>query len=396
MKLAYVDYYSQQSALYHKDPVTIPLAMRECGLEVVLVAINPLPGKLSLLDFECISLAEVTRTGWQAFGFDGVVFVSRLEASHTHHLESIKQAGLPLIIKTDSDGTWGYPLVPNYLRVRPLRQNLFVNLLRHLKWRTPSSILLKPKLRQVELADAVILESPAAVANAQKILAHWGMDTHASKLIFIPNLVPADEHRAPVATAAREPRIVLAARWEDAEVKNTVIMLQEISAIMQQLPTLQVDIVGSGISDALLHQYCAPELMQQGRLSLLKQLNYTQLQQRFARARIVMVPSRLESFCYVAAEALCAGASIVVTPIESLIYLAGKGKWGTVANGFSVNDLVQAVLDEWQLWEDGERDSLESSAYWNTELSGGRVGKQYIAALDNITSLKKALKKNKK
>ena len=71
-----------------------------------------------------------------------------------------------------------------------------------------------------------------------------------------------------------------------------------------------------------------------------------------------------------------------VTPIESLIYLSGGGKWGTIAKGFSKKEIVDALIIESNLWHHGERNSQEAITFWRAELNSEKVANSFIRLIN--------------
>lgn len=354
MKIAYVDYY-QSGQSPHKDPLTIPVALQQIGYEVVLISCNPaFDGIKQLNGLPVLSLEMVEEDCWSSFGFIGVVFASRLDVRFTPAVRRIRESGLRLVIKADTDGTWGHPIPPNYLRARPLAEGP-INWLRHLKWRLPIKYWVEKKLEQVRLADAVIVESPAAAVNATSILLHWGLGSLAQKIRFIPNPVSPIALSLPL-REQRCDRIVTVGRWEDRKVKNTKTMLCVVRQFLNVNKKFDFEIIGTGLDADEVSEYLW-EYIDSGRVKIISELPYLKLQERLGQAKITLIPSTLESFCFVAAEALCAGSSIVATPIESLIYLTGGGCWGSIARGFGEEQILAALICEVEAWERGLKDS---------------------------------------
>lgn len=383
MNIAYIDHYSYGQSP-HKDPITIPTAIAALGHKVTLISCHPnYDGVKSIADMSVLSLTEAERIGWDTFGFSAVFFASRLDSQFTANIINIKNKNLFLVIKADSDGTLGYPIPPNYLRARPIKGTNFIkNLLRHIKWKLPFSYLVESKMKQIELADAVVLESPAAVQNASHVIAYWNRSELLEKLHFVPNPVsPIALKRFPGKN--KKNTIVAAGRWEDADVKNTVTMMKVVDLFLKKNLSYTFEIVGSGLNFNPFETYLKDHL-ENKRVKLTNEIAYTELQQLFHTVKIVLVPSKLESFCFVAAEALCAGASIVVTPIESLIYLSGAGRWGTVAKGFHDDEILEALNREVVIWDQGHRSNTEAKLFWREELSPEKIAQSFINLLPKV------------
>jgi glycosyltransferase involved in cell wall biosynthesis len=305
----------------HKDPVTAPLAVRAEGHRVVLLSSDPgFRTNTAISGMEAYRAESFVADAQALADIDCVVAISRFSPRLLPILTRMKAAGVPVVIKGDTDGTLGYPLRPNYLRMRPLRDDIR-NALRHLKWRLPVRRWVHQKLAHIALADRVVLESPGAAANAVEVLEYWGLGAEIGKLRVIPNEV--SQAVVDIPPNARKPKVVMAiGRWDDPRCKGADLLVPVLDTLLAARPDYSASVVGSGIED-VRRQFGARH---PGRLSLLGETDFHALQAMTAgSARILLVPSRLESFSYVAAEALCGGASLAVTPIESLAFLAGGG-----------------------------------------------------------------------
>ena len=378
MKVAFIDLYNQRASR-HKDPLTTPLGLREQGHEVDLVSCDAtVQQEISIAGLPVTPASHFSRGAWGQAGFDAVVALSRFAHPLTPMLNEIKSAGLPLIVKGDTDGTLGYPLKPNYLRMTPVLASPG-NILRQLKWRLPSRHWVGQKLAHVALADRVIVESPGAAANLQQVLLYWGLTSDMNKVRFIPNQVSQVALDIPV-RSHRDKSVLAIGRWDDALCKGADLLTGSIMDLFKLRDDYEVIVVGSGLDEIRkrLPRHSAT------RVTLIDELSFSELQELLAKSRILLAPSRVESFSFVAAEALCAGASIVVTPIESLNYLAGGGIWGTVARGFTKRAVTAALLSEIERWESGAHAPQLIAAFWRSRLSPVTVTDLWLQMLEEV------------
>lgn len=378
MKLAFIDLYSE-GASHHKDPVTTPLSLKARGHEVELVSCDPaVAERFEIAGLPVVPASQLTGRGWGSQNFDAVIALSRFAAPLTPLLTEVKAAGLPLIVKGDTDGTLGYPLKPNYLRIVPVLAHPS-NILRQLKWRLPVRHWVGQKMAHFALADRVVVESPGAVANLRQVLLYWGFTSDLGKIHFIPNQVSQLALDVPVGSH-RDKTILAIGRWNDALCKGADLLAGTVTDLFKLRDDYEVIVVGTGLDEIRKR---LPEHATT-RVSLCDELSFAALQQLLVRARILVAPSRVESFSFVAAEALCGGASIVVTPIESLTYLAGGGAWGTVAKGFSTGSVTAALLSEMDRWDNGAHDPQQIAAFWRSRLSPATVTDLWLNLLEGI------------
>lgn len=384
MKIAIIDYYNESSSI-HKDPITIPLSLRLLGYSVDLVtrqkcAVN------SILDFKVYQFDDWLNSGLFR-KYDAVIAISRFDSALTDALSIIKNSKIPLILKGDTDGTIGYPLIPNYLRTRPLFKHP-LNILRHIKWRSKFSKAVKEKILQIRLADLIVCESPLAKANLENVFDYWSLDKN--KIVFIPNPV-SDICFNKKLSLSKSKTIVSVGRWDDVECKGSDLLAEVISLASQNATNFHFLIVGN----------CPDKIKKLIPLEALKKVTFTghltfeETQEIISQSQILLVPSRLESFSLVSAEALCLGTSLVVTPIESLQYLAQSSKFGTVAKNFSAKSIYEALMHEVTMWDENMRDPNKISDHWRGVLSQINVGKIWKVSLDFAISNSKSHKLDK-
>lgn len=376
MKVAFVDYYSSASSP-HKDPITIPQGLKALGYEVELVTRAQYDHN-SLLGFKVRRLSDWLAHGFGVGGPDVAVAISRFDPRLTSALRAIKAARIPLVVKGDTDGTLGYPMAPNYLRCRPITAHP-LNIIRHLKYRMPISCFVRQKIEHIRLADLVVCESPGAVVNLAYILAYWGLAEETKKIIHIPNPVSKTCTEKPVARE-RHKSVIAIGRWNDYWVKGSDLLAGTINYAASRRPDAVFTVVGDSpdyVSKRLLkrvrERVCFPGL-----------LSFEDSQALVSSARILLVTSRLESFSLVSGEALCSGASLVTTPIESLLYLAGGGSYGSIARNFSVSAISAALMAEMQLWDGQCRDPVAIARHWRAVLSEDRIASIWSKEIERI------------
>ena len=102
-------------------------------------------------------------------------------------------------------------------------------------------------------------------------------------------------------------------------------------------------------------------------------------------SKIFLMSSRHESFGIAAAEALCAGCSVVGPPhIPSVPWFCGSDS-GTVATTYSKTGLGDALEAEASAWETGMRDPLKISANWHSRVGAEAVARQLVSLLETIS-----------
>jgi glycosyltransferase involved in cell wall biosynthesis len=378
MRIAVLDYY--HSAVEFKDPGQITLGLGEAGADVFLIPLNPM-GPDEQAPFR-IERADPRRDEfWAHADADVVLFFSRLDPRWTALVERIKAHGKTVIVKADSDGTLGYPLVPNYLRTLSVTRDPIGWMLRNVKWRLPVKRFVAQKIEQIARADAVIFESPGALRNATRVLAYWGYHHLVDRLHCVPNPVAPDILEAPL--RPKENVIVAIGRWQDEGAKNTGVLVRVLADFLRRRPDYRSVILGPGADRVTRRaRSLAPSI--QARMDIRGSVERPDVARVLSAARICLVPSRMESFHIAAAEALCMGCSVVVTPVESLEYLSARGFSGTVAGGFGPEPVLSALGDDVTKWERKEYDPRHLAHHWRSKLSRRTVAQAIVKIAETV------------
>lgn len=375
MRIAVIDHYGPWSAP-QKDPITIPIALAERGHDVTLISVDDWAGDLFGLSVCRLSSFDAALA--DGSGPDAVIAITRFDPHLTPMLRRAKAAGCRVVMKGDTDGTIGYPLRPNYLRARPVLGSP-LNILRHLKWSLPLSSIIKPRLEQIAIADATVVESPGAATNLSLVLQSWGMSDRIPAIRTLPNPVTRDVLSLPV-HCEKSRLIASVGRWDDP-VKGPDLLWQTINAVLAVRNDYQFLIIGSG-SERIRYQVNARH---QSRVTATGSIDFLAAHDLVRSSRILLSTSLIESFSFAVAEALCAGSSVVVPPIESLVYLSGGGAFGSIAPAFSAEALSSALLREISAWEAGGRDVCSTAHYWRSQLSSDRIGAMWEGLLSELT-----------
>jgi hypothetical protein len=385
MKIAFIDYYNSTSSP-HKDPISIPRGLAALGVEIELVTRADY-NQGQLLGFKVQKLSDWLKSGLEKEPPDVVVAISRFNPELNAALGKIKTKKIPLIVKGDTDGTIGYPVPPNYLRVRPLSNYLRarpllahpLNILRQLKWRAPIRYFVEKKIHHIKLADLVVYESPGAGVNLSHVLRYWGLKCQIKKLHHIPNSISKVYTDAPLVEKTSG-EVVSIGRWDDRWSKGSDLLSGVIVDILLKVSDTRFIVIGNNpeyiknrIPADLLKKVCFTGAM-----------DYKEVQPIVSTAQIILIPSRLESFSHVAGEALCTGATLVATPIEALYYLAGGGAYGSIARDFSVPAISSALLHELYQWRCHSRDPNAIASHWRSILNEDRIAQIW---LKNIVQL---------
>jgi glycosyltransferase involved in cell wall biosynthesis len=365
-----------------KDPGQIPMGLKDIGEQTELITL----GKKELENYK--APFPVTQTTWESLSTDefwakndadAVVSYTWLGRQYMPMLQKIKASGKKTIIKIDTDGHVGYPLIPVHLRI-PFSEDRTVRTLRgHIWYKIPIKALhrralaaAQGRIKQMELCDASIVESPMALSNLNYFLSWWGRQDIAKKTFFVPDPVTPEFLNAPI--QKKQNIIVSYGRWNDIKQKNTINMVQAITDFLKMRPEYTAVLFGGGkdVLENLIKE--TPKDITE-RIKLLGFVERTEINKILSSAKIFLAPSRWESFGIAAGESLCMGCSVAATPVESLQYLAMQGFSGSVSPNFTKNGFLSALVEDAIKWDRGQYKPEEIAAFWRPKLDRKAVSK---------------------
>jgi hypothetical protein len=100
-----------------------------------------------------------------------------------------------------------------------------------------------------------------------------------------------------------------------------------------------------------------------------------------SRARSILFSSRWEGCPHSAMEALVLGATVIGTPIPSLVSWTEDERFGRVASRARPRALARAMLEEMAAWDVGARDARAIAAHWRPRLDPAEVCRRLLEPL---------------
>jgi glycosyltransferase involved in cell wall biosynthesis len=374
--------------IYHpfhenKDPGQIPLGLMETGINTGVITLT----KEELANYNPkFHLTQNTLTEFynEEFWFKNdsdVIIAYPLQGPfYSPLIKKMKIGGKKVLLKFDSDGRIAYPLQRHQLRI-PLQERLTVhNLMSDVWWHLPFKSLKRRKhakvatetIRQIELSDGAIIESPDALSNLNFLLTAWGRSDLIKKTNFIPNPVTPEFIQGEV--DVKENIVVSHGRWEDFSVKNTQVMAETIIEFLKNRDDYRAVIFGSGIEMVKAIIAHAPQDIKD-RIEVSGFIQHEKVESVLRNGKMLFVPSRWESFSIAAAEALCTGCSIVGTPAEALRYQSMQGFSGSISASFDKQAILAALLQDANKWDQGKYNPKKIAAFWRQILDRKSVAK---------------------
>jgi glycosyltransferase involved in cell wall biosynthesis len=374
-----------------KDNGQIPLGLNEIGIETQLLTLS----KKELSDhhpsFPLIQISQNELNNenfWLENNSDVVLAYTWLHEAYNPMIEKIKSAGKKVIVKADSDGRIGYPWLPSHLST-PLSEELTLeHVIEHVWQRLPLKFLhrsatriAQERIRQIELCDAVIIESPGALSNLNYFLAFWGRQDLIKKTFFVPDPVSSTFIEAEIVD--KQDIVVSFGRLDDFKQKNTFAMVDSTVEFLEKRPKFVSIIFGKGkelVND--LTQKVPTDVAD--RLQVLGFIEMDRIKQVLSTAKMIFIPSRWESFGIAAAESLCMGCSVVATPIESFRYLTMQGFSGSLSANSRKNSLLAALIQDEAKWERGYYEPQKIAVFWRNRLDRKRVARDIVDIVQKL------------
>jgi glycosyltransferase involved in cell wall biosynthesis len=138
-------------------------------------------------------------------------------------------------------------------------------------------------------------------------------------------------------------RIVFSGRFDKK--KNLPLVLKAMPQILDQFPNLILDIAGSGTaSEVRVLQSLVSSLKLEGSVHFHGWIDSTKMQELFAGARLLVLPSENENFAIVVAEALGAGLPCVVSKFVGTADIVAKHHAGEVIDELTPTSVANGIV----------------------------------------------------
>jgi glycosyltransferase involved in cell wall biosynthesis len=236
------------------------------------------------------------------------------------------------------------------------------------------------RLTMMDESDLVATVSPPAGESIRSYARALGRPSVAAKVITVPHPV------SPQFTYTGQPkqnRVLCVGRWlpSDHHQKDPGTLIKVALAFLQLYEDWTFEIIGRG-TEGLAQGIRGQPDPRRNRLILTEQLDRSELRNHYLISRILLCPSRHESFHISSAEALCCGCSVVVADhplLASTAWFTTRDS-GTLARTRTVSSLTEALLEEAAAWENGRRDAMHISTGWSSTLHANQVAADLIDA----------------
>jgi len=213
-------------------------------------------------------------------------------------------------------------------------------------------------------ADAIIVtcESEKADLNPGLQLKvcqlPYGSTMTASREISLSTLPGGD----------RNLRIIFGGRFDKK--KNLPLLIASLPQVLEQYPSLILDIAGSGNSNEVKKlQRLVSSLKLESNVQFHGWIDRSKMQELFAIARLLVLPSENENFAIVVAEALSAGLPCVVSRFVGTADIVAKHHAGEVIHDLTpisvANGIMKVLQGDAMKYREAALEAVENSLAWS-------------------------------
>lgn len=389
-----VGVFFQEFEPYHltKELGQIVLGLNEIGVDAELVTLE----KSSLvahleLPLRIIRPEQARDVAfWRSSGYDTVLAYTWLRSQFLWIPQLLTEAGLPVIVKGDTDGRLNYPLHPmwdNYVGSLPGVWPYLKIARRRIKRQLNARQNFSHLSMHLEVASGAVVETPQAFSNLASLLAAFGASHLLEKISVIPNPVVTSG----LAVASKLKHVVAIGNWEmkfgDYYVKNSKTMCSSIGRFLSVRPDFNAILIGKG-GDFLNGFLTGLPTAVSNRIQILGELTHSKVLRILNESKILFMPSISEGLSIAASEALTSGCSIVGSPLESLQYLSQGDKYGTLAANFGEDAYVGALVADAVRWDRGDYNPVAIATYWSNEFNREQIAGKFQRLFHRVQGTK--------
>jgi len=316
---------------------------------------------------------------WREIGAEVAVIVTWHRMPEV--LQAIRSAGTRVVAISDSDGQVGVRAHPRVTFERlwmyhsgwKEKARCTKYWLEKLLWRGREED--RMYLESTRSSDVLVLGSSEGRRHFRRFLESQGEGRLDDRVTVVPFNIGASFLSCPL-PEAKDDRIVAIGRWGDPQ-KDAGLLAAAGEILFRQRPQTELVIFGSGGEP-----WFSGLSERQPRLDYRGVADQAEVARTLARSRSIVFSSRWEGSPHAANEALATGATIVGTPIPSLVSWSQGGRFGRVAARATPRLLAGAMLAEMEDWDRGRRDHVAIAAEWRRRLAPENVCRELLDALE--------------
>lgn len=373
--------YSETPGWLEREAGILCRGFQEIGVHSRFVLIGP-PGSCPE-PFLLGSLPELQSSAWwKQWNASGVVLYSWGAPRHEGIARAIKDGGMKLIIRMDTDGMnsprvsfWRYLEIAIFnLRDQGKKIAVARALAKTILFRFYPPAFENGFRAHLAHADLIVVESPLAEQRLKRFLMAIAASDLASKLLMIPPQISTRFSFDQVIKKKRQ--IIAVGRW-DCWQKDASMLMKTLGRVLASDENCQAIIAGSGerVLQTLLARQ--PESVRT-RISIIGRVAHDKLVLHYRESLTIFFPSRYEGFPNSAVEALSCGCSVVGPAIIASMNYCTMPACGTVACRRTPEDLADALHAELASWDLGERKPEQFSRWWQQKAWAPNVARHLL------------------
>jgi glycosyltransferase involved in cell wall biosynthesis len=325
---------------------------------------------------------------WKSQRLDGVVLYAWGRPKFRKVAAAIHEAGIFLILNQDNGGLVS-PLAGSHdwLREQWIMTGGGRGTLAWLEFakRTlrgvTAGVFLTDPLRAAHLrnGDVIACVSPKAAEHYRRLCRMYGGGSMATRVTVLPHAV---EPRFLFDGREKQRRIACVGRWNDEVQKRPWLLMDVIEGLLAKDSDVCVVIAGKATAD--MHDWHGRmDAPKRKRVQLCGRMEREALAEMLADSQIFYSPSAFESFGIAAAEALCAGCSVVAgrsVSMASFEWFVSEES-GTLAESDAVADHLAALNAELEHWDAAQRNAARISEIWCERLYAEKVAATIVGMI---------------
>jgi glycosyltransferase involved in cell wall biosynthesis len=336
---------------------------------------------LTRTDFANLESAE----WWRSQQLDGVVLYAWGRPKFRKVAAAIRKAGIFLVLNQDNSGLVS-PLAGfvDWLRAQWIYGGQGMHAAARVKSAKliarglTAGLFLTDPLRAAHLqqGDVIACVSPKAAEHYQRLCRVYGGKSLASRVQVLPHAV---EPRFRYSGQVKRRQIACVGRWQDEVQKRPRQLMAVLDLLLETDPEVTVVIAGK-TTEAMRNWHAALARGHQSRVRLAGMTGREELADLLEGSQVFYSPSAYESFGIAAAEALCAGCSVVAgrsVTMPSFEWFVSANS-GRLAERDDAAGHAEALNAELAAWNGGRRDALKISDAWRGRLHADKVAERVV------------------
>lgn len=320
---------------------------------------------------------------WRAQQLDGVVLYAWGRPKFRKVAAAIHEAGIFLVLNQDNGGLvsplagfrdW---IAEQWILAGQGRgPGAWLRFLKLTMRGLSAGLVLTDPLRAAHLkhGDVIACVSPKAAEYYQKLCRIYDGAGLASRVRIIPHAV---ESRFHYSGGRKIRQVACVGRWQDGMQKRPWLLMEVIDSLIAADVEVSVVIIGHETMELTDWHRSLPQSAR-SRVRLAGKLGRGDLAAALRDSQVFYSPSAFESFGIAAAEALCSGCSVVAersVSMASFEWFVSEDS-GTLATTKHAAGHLEALRNELERWQHGDRDPERIASVWGGRLHAEKVAQQ--------------------